>query len=344
MPLNETSNTTVQYTVTTTNTADGTVLYWKTTGNTNNSDIVGGNTGSITITNNQAVFNVSMNTDLITDGTKTLGIAVSTGSQNGPIVVTTPSPIVIEDTAQLPFTVEYLVQSGGGGSGAAGEIYYKGAAGGGLSLSSTTSLNKGTQYTVTVGAGGIGSSNGSSSVFATVTSNPGIGSRDGAFNGIYVAGDNYSDSGGGGAGTAQNGSNAFGQFQFGSFRRYGGNGGNGTQSSISGTSTYYGGGGGGGKGSGGQTYASGYGGLGGGGRGQGTDYNYLDGPFTGEVNTGGGAGGAFFSGGTSGGSGIVIVRTIDTEATATTTGSPQFTNAGGYKIYKFTGSGTITFN
>ena len=51
MPLNE--GQTVQYIVTTTNTADGTTLYWKTTGNTTNSDIVGGNTGSVTITNNQ---------------------------------------------------------------------------------------------------------------------------------------------------------------------------------------------------------------------------------------------------------------------------------------------------
>jgi len=28
---------------------------------------------------------------------------------------------------------------------------------------------------------------------------------------------------------------------------------------------------------------------------------------------------------------------------ASTTGSPTFTNVGGYKIYKFTGSGSITF-
>ena len=55
MPLNE--GQTVQYTVVTTRVADGTVLYWRTTGNTTNSDIVGGNTGSITITNNQATFN-----------------------------------------------------------------------------------------------------------------------------------------------------------------------------------------------------------------------------------------------------------------------------------------------
>jgi hypothetical protein len=45
-----------------------------------------------------------------------------------------------------------------------------------------------------------------------------------------------------------------------------------------------------------------------------------------------------------GGSGIVIIRYANTYADATaTTGSPTFTNTGGYKIYKFTASGTITF-
>jgi alpha-tubulin suppressor-like RCC1 family protein len=100
MPLNE--GQTVQYTVTTTNTADGLVLYWKTTGNTTNSDIVGGNTGSITIVNNQAVFNVTTALDLNTDGTKTLGISLSTGSLNGPTVVSTANPIIVEDTSLPP--------------------------------------------------------------------------------------------------------------------------------------------------------------------------------------------------------------------------------------------------
>ena len=45
-----------------------------------------------------------------------------------------------------------------------------------------------------------------------------------------------------------------------------------------------------------------------------------------------------------GGSGIVIIRYANTYPDATsTTGSPTYTNTGGYKIYKFTGSGTITF-
>jgi alpha-tubulin suppressor-like RCC1 family protein len=103
MPLNE--GQTVQYTVVTTRVADGTVLYWKTTGNTTNSDIVGGNTGSVTITNNQGVFNVTTSADVNTDGVKTLGISLSTGSQSGPTVTTTAAPIIVNDTSLSPAPV-----------------------------------------------------------------------------------------------------------------------------------------------------------------------------------------------------------------------------------------------
>jgi hypothetical protein len=44
-----------------------------------------------------------------------------------------------------------------------------------------------------------------------------------------------------------------------------------------------------------------------------------------------------------GGSGIAVVRYPDVYAEATTTGSPTYTVSGGYRIYTFTGSGTITF-
>jgi hypothetical protein len=48
--------------------------------------------------------------------------------------------------------------------------------------------------------------------------------------------------------------------------------------------------------------------------------------------------------GASGGSGIVIVRYADTSPAATsTTGSPTITTSGGYRVYKFTSSGSITF-
>jgi hypothetical protein len=40
----------------------------------------------------------------------------------------------------------------------------------------------------------------------------------------------------------------------------------------------------------------------------------------------------------------VVIRYPNTfKDAASTTGSPTFTNTGGYKIYTFTSSGTITF-
>jgi alpha-tubulin suppressor-like RCC1 family protein len=113
MPLNE--GQTVQYTVITTRVADGTVLYWKTTGNTTNSDIVGGNTGSVTITNNQGVFNVTPTLDVSLDGTKTLGIALSTGSISGPTVGQTTSLITVEDTSVPPTSKLYVWGINGSG-------------------------------------------------------------------------------------------------------------------------------------------------------------------------------------------------------------------------------------
>jgi hypothetical protein len=65
----------------------------------------------------------------------------------------------------------------------------------------------------------------------------------------------------------------------------------------------------------------------------------------GSINTGGGGGGA--NGGTgpqSGGSGIVVIRYPSSYRLAlATTGAPTYTLSGGYHIYKFTGSGSITF-
>ena len=70
---------------------------------------------------------------------------------------------------------------------------------------------------------------------------------------------------------------------------------------------------------------------------------------SGTANLGGGGGGGNantvtgFAGG-NGGAGVVIIRYSDAFLLAdSTTGSPTVATTGGYNIYTFTGSGTITF-
>jgi hypothetical protein len=100
-----------------------------------------------------------------------------------------------------------------------------------------------------------------------------------------------------------------------------------------------GGGGGGGGFDGG---ATGSGGSGGGGNG-----GYSANGSAGTANTGGGGGGtgAWNTGtGRAGGSGVVIIRYLETfPAASSTTGSPTITTTGGYRIYTFNASGSITF-
>jgi hypothetical protein len=65
---------------------------------------------------------------------------------------------------------------------------------------------------------------------------------------------------------------------------------------------------------------------------------------SGAPNTGGGGGGSRDTVGAAGGSGIVVIRYTDSSPlAAATTGSPTVTTAGGYRVYKYTSSGTITF-
>lgn len=278
-----------------------------------------------------------------------------------------------------PPTVEYLVVAGGGGGG--GQMGGGGGAGG-YRTATGYSVTAGSPITVTVGAGGSGGGsargiNGQNSVFGSITSlggggggtytnnsgnSGGSGGGAGGYESVVSSG-GAGTAGQGNAGGGSNGSN--GKYLGGggggaggtgitttpgSFAQKG-DGGVGQPSSISGSSTYYAGGGGGGG-----FYAynadygsrTGLGGLGGGGDGyhpgnaaNGQEYGY-----PGTDNTGGGGGGADFASGIggNGGSGIVIIRYSDTYgAAAATTGSPTITVTGGYRIYKFTSSGTITF-
>jgi hypothetical protein len=100
----------------------------------------------------------------------------------------------------------------------------------------------------------------------------------------------------------------------------------------------------------------GAGGAGGGGNG-GYSISGVSGtnPVAGTANTGGGGGGSWLynsavppatngPAGAAGGSGIVIIRYPDTFKLATSsTGSPTISTLDGFRIYKWTSSGSITF-
>jgi|GEM_PF-1756305 len=225
-------------------------------------------------------------------------------------------------------TVEVLVVAGGGrgGNNAGG-----GGGGGGLVYHPNKPVTAGTDYTITVGAGGNASSgNGSNSAFSDIVA---IG---GGAGGAGVAGGSPGGSGGGagidygsvypaGGAALQGNSNGGTGYGYGGGKGglYGagcggggggaggigsqgvtfgtGNGGDGRAYPITGTPTYYAGGGGGGQYGG----TPGLGGKGGGANGAASGFN----GFAGTDGLGGGGGGAGnpMTGG-NGGSGTVIVR------------------------------------
>jgi hypothetical protein len=238
--------------------------------------------------------------------------------------------------------VEVLVVAGGGGGGG-GESNANGGGGGGggaggLIYASSYGVSQGAGVTVTIGAGGVGStnynmdgSNGSNSVFGGFTAIGGGGGSGEQSNGGKNGGSGggtggdlssgtegqgivgqgnpgggipNSRSGGAGGGAGASGSNPT--------DRNGASGGIGKAYSISGFSTYYAGGGGGGGSTNfsGVIPTSGIGGLGGGGNSSGL-IGGTDNPSTPGVSYTGGGGGAARAGltaGGNGGSGIVIVR------------------------------------
>lgn len=257
-------------------------------------------------------------------------------------------------TPTQSLTADYLVVAGGGGGGPAfgggggggGLRCTVGATGGGGSLPSALSLTA-QAYTVTIGGGGAGGawsgnspsttkgSNGSNSVFSSITSTGGGGGGvgDGGYGSAIRTGNSGGSGGGsaygigsGGAGTSNEGyAGGTGSALAPNYNSGGGggagavgatatltqqgNGGNGVQTSISGTATYYAGGGGGGGGGNGSGGNSSTGGLGGGGNGTLTNSPNSN---AGTTNTGGGGSGGngFLEGlsGGAGGSGIVIIR------------------------------------
>jgi len=278
----------------------------------------------------------------------------------------TPSGITIVSKpvtdAGLPASVQYLVVAGGGGTAG---VYYGGGGGGGGVRTGNFNITPGVQIPVTVGAGGIGSSNGGNSALGGVValgggfggapwggpgSNGGSGGGSSAGTdeapaspgGNGVVGQGYS--GGAGslvgftgeeesfmfvAGGGGGGGGAGGSGQNAPPFTYwldGGNGGPGFVSSITGSSVSYGAGGGGGGD-----------GLGGSGAGNGLNI----GPSNAVSNRGGGAG-ADFSG--VGGSGFVCIRypNIHTLPSALT-GTYTIQTVGTDIVIAFTASGSIVF-
>lgn len=220
--------------------------------------------------------------------------------------------------ANVTPTVEYLVVAGGGAGNEGG------GGAGGYRTATGYAVTAGSPITVTVGAGGnhIGNNSGSNSVFGTITS---IGGGHGGGN--YAGGDpvvggsgggGHSSYGAGAAGTA-------GQGNAGSGLLATGTGGGGAGSAASGNT----------RGAGASSSISG------------SAVTYAAGGdnFAPSTTPGSGGSNSFYSaGGTDGQTGIVIIRYPNTyPAAASTTGSPTIANTGGYRIYSWTSSGSITF-
>jgi len=293
-----------------------------------------------------------------------------------------------EGTEAFAYTADFLVIAGGGGGGGGQDDSFGGGAGGaggyrnsystessgggGISEQSLR-FTRGTVYTITVGAGGAGTTNGkgvngsdsslSGNDITTITSTGGGG---GAGNVASSA-----NSGGSGGGSNQNsvGTNGSGTFNQGFNGGLGGPGsssggggggagavgvaaptssaagagGNGLASSITGSSVTRGGGGGGGAGASGTAANGGTGGGGNGANSSGT-------ATAGTANTGGGGGaeggGTAGTGnhgvGRAGGSGVVILRMPTGSYSGTTTGSPTVSTSGSDTILVYNASGTYT--
>lgn len=211
--------------------------------------------------------------------------------------------------------VEYLVIAGGGGAGNSG-----GGGAGGYKTATGYAVTAGSNYTVTIGAGGSANNKGSDSVFDTITSEG--GGKGTGLNSLQAGGNGGSGGGSGGnnndstryaggtatAGQGNNGGRGCGQLsacgaggggggssavgQDAPSNTQGGNGGAGTSSSITGTSVCRAGGGTGSHSGGTGTATCGGGSSAG---------------ASGTANTGGGGAGNYLSTGGSGGSGVVII-------------------------------------
>jgi len=93
---------TVTYTITTTDVANGTTLYWTNRGNTNAADFSdNSNSGSFAISSNSGSFTRTLRNDLTTEGAETIIIEIRTTAVTG-TVVATASSVTVNDTSTTP--------------------------------------------------------------------------------------------------------------------------------------------------------------------------------------------------------------------------------------------------
>ena len=270
---------------------------------------------------------------------------------------------LFSETYSPTYTASYLLVAGGGGGGSDGgnPSYLGGGGGAGGLLTGTQTLNIGTTYSFTVGAGGSTATTGSNTTGFSLTALGGgaggqypttSGGSGGSGGGAAANSSGYSG-GSGTAGQGNAGGNSTGQASaYGggggggagaagaaATANYGGNGGDGVQSSITGSAVYYAGGGGGGAYSGG--LGAGSGGQGGGGNAA-LWSNITANATAGTANSGGGGGGAYQGSAANGGSGVVILSVPTVFYSGVTTGSPTVTTSGSNTILTFTASGSYT--
>lgn len=102
----------VTFTVTTTNLANGTTVYWTNAGTAVAADFSGGvNSGSVTINNNTGSFTLTTVSDATTEGSETIIVQIRTVSTSG-TVVATAATVTISDTSRDPAYSIYFDGSG----------------------------------------------------------------------------------------------------------------------------------------------------------------------------------------------------------------------------------------